>query len=174
MWERLRKYLPFLSVVFIVLLDQLTKYWAVSRLFAGSEIEVIPGVFYLAFATNNGAAWSLFSGQRAVLLLITVASLALICFVLWRGWVTTKTGRWGVYFVLGGAIGNFLDRAFRAGGLVVDFFDFRLINFPVFNVADVFITVGGVLFGIFVLQTAIHDHKQNRSGGGNEDSGHAD
>lgn len=170
--DRFRKYLPFLAVVFIVLLDQLTKYWAVSRLLPGGEIEVVPDVFYLAFATNNGAAWSLFSGQRVILLLVTVASLALIGFVLWRGWVTTKIGRWGVYFVLGGAIGNFLDRAFRTGGLVVDLFDFRLINFPIFNVADVFITVGGVMFGIFVLQTAIHDHKQKKSGGG--DGGHAD
>ena len=174
MSDRFRKYLPFLAVVFIILLDQLTKYWAVSRLLPGGEIEVIPGVFYLAFATNNGAAWSLFSGQRVILLLVTVASLVLIGFVLWRGWVTTKIGRWGVYFVLGGAIGNFLDRAFRTGGLVVDLFDFRLINFPIFNVADVFITVGGVLFGIFVLQTAIHDHRKNMSDGGNGDGGHAD
>ncbi len=169
--KRFRNYLPFLAVVFIVLLDQLTKYWAVSSLFGLGEIEIIPDVFYLTFATNNGAAWSLFAGRRVILLLVTVAALALICFVLWRGWVNTKIGRWGVFFVLGGAIGNFLDRAFRPGGLVVDLFDFRLINFPIFNVADVFITIGGVMFGIFVLQTAIQDHRQNKSGGGD---GHAD
>lgn len=169
--DRFRKYLPFAAVVLIVLLDQITKYWAMSRLFSGDEIVVVPNVFYLTFATNNGAAWSLFSGQRVILLLVTVVSLVLICFVLWRGWVTTRIGRWGVFFVLGGAIGNFLDRAFRTGGLVVDFFDFRLINFPIFNVADVFITVGGVMFGIFVLQTAIHDYRQKKSGDG--DDGHA-
>ena len=57
--------------------------------------------------------------------------------------------------------------------LVVDMFDFRAINFPIFNVADIFVTVGGVMFGIFVLQTAIRDHRQNKSGGEDED-GHAD
>ena len=167
-----RKYIPFLAVVCIVLLDQLTKYWAVTCLLPQGEIAVIPDVFYLFFATNNGAAWSIFAGQRFVLLAITVIALVLIGIVLWRGWVTTRMGRWGVYFVLGGAIGNFLDRAFREGGRVVDLFDFRLINFPVFNVADVFITVGGIMFGIFVLQTAIRDYRQHKSGG--DGDGHAD
>ena len=173
MSNRFMKVLPFLTVVLIVLLDQLTKYWAVSSLFAIGEIEIIPDVFYLTFATNNGAAWNLFAGQRVILLLVTVAALLLIFLILRRGWVNTKIGRWGVYFILGGAIGNFLDRAFRPGGLVVDMFDFRAINFPIFNVADIFVTAGGVMFGIFVLQTAIRDHRQNKSGGGDED-GHAD
>lgn len=173
MQSRFRKYLPFLTVVLIVLLDQLTKYWAVSFLLPGGEIEVIPNVFYLNFATNNGAAWSMLAGRRVILLLVTVLALALILVVLKKGWVNTKLGRCGVYFVLGGAIGNFLDRTFRAGGRVVDLFDFRLINFPIFNVADVFITVGGVLFGLFVLQTALQDRKERKSGDGDGDS-HAD
>ena len=104
MQNRFRKYLPFLTVVLIVLLDQLTKYWAVSFLLPGGEIEVIPNVFYLNFATNNGAAWSMLAGRRVILLLVTVLALALILVVLKKGWVNTKLGRCGVYFVLGGAI----------------------------------------------------------------------
>ena len=174
MSDRLRSYLlPFFVVILIVLLDQLTKYWAMERLFGQEDITLLPGVFYLHFAANNGAAWSMFAGQRTVLLLMTVAALGLIFFVLHRGWVDTALGRWGVWFVLGGAIGNFLDRAFREGGVVVDFLDFRLINFPIFNIADVFITVGGVLFGIFVLQTALRDRHRDGNGGDSGD-GHGD
>ncbi len=171
MTNRFQKYLPFLTVVLIILLDQLTKLWAVSSLLQIGDIEIIPNVFYLSFATNNGAAWSMLAGQRVILLLVTVAALVLIFFILRRGWVNTKIGRWGIYFVLGGAIGNFLDRAFRPGGHVIDFFDFRLIDFPVFNVADTFITIGGVMFGIFIIQTAIQDHRRNSSGDGDH---HAD
>lgn len=166
MSDRLRKYLPpFLVAACIVLLDQITKYWAVERLFAQEDITVIPGVFYFHFAANNGAAWSMFAGQRLVLLAVTVAALALICYVLAKGWVDTAAGRLGMWFVLGGALGNFLDRAFREGGLVVDFLDFRLINFPIFNVADIFITVGGVLFAVFVIQLTLREYRQKRDGG---------
>ncbi len=172
MSKRFRQYIPFLAVALMVLLDQLTKYWAVKYLFPVGEIAVIPDVFYLAFATNNGAAWSLFSGRRFVLLAVTVVALVLIGIVLRRGWVNTKLGRCGVYLVLGGAIGNFLDRVFREGGHVVDLFDFRLIDFPIFNVADIFITIGGVMFGIFVLQTAIQDYRRHKTGG--DGDGHAD
>lgn len=55
----------------------------------------------------------------------------------------------GLSFILGGAIGNFIDRFFH--GFVTDFFDFRLINFAIFNIADVFITIGGILFCICIL-----------------------
>ena len=163
MAKRYRKYLPFLAVAGIVLLDQLTKYWAMTDLFERGEIPVIPGVFYFTFATNNGAAWSMLAGRRVILLAVTVVALSLIVYILKKQWVDKPLGRWGIYFVLGGAIGNLLDRAFRAGGLVVDFLDFRLINFPIFNVADSFITVGGILFAVYVLLTAIHDAGQKKS-----------
>lgn len=169
MSDRFRRALPFLTVVLIVLLDQVTKFWAVKRLFAQPDITVIPNVFYFHFAANNGAAWSMLSGQRLILLFVSLAAIVLILVMLRRGWIDTALGRVGVWFVLGGAIGNFLDRAFREGGAVVDFLDFRLINFPVFNVADIFITIGGVLFALFVLFTALSDRGKRGDGDGHAD-----
>jgi len=150
----LKKYAPpalYVAVLFV--LDQLVKNWAVATL-PQNRITIIEDVFYLTFATNDGAAWSILSGARGMLLVITIAAFGLIFYILKSGWITTAFGRWTMYTVLGGALGNLYDRAFRESGLVIDMFDFRLINFPIFNVADIFITVGGALFIVhFALTT---------------------
>ena len=78
-----------------------------------------------------------------------------------------------MYAVIGGALGNLYDRLFRPQGLVIDLFDFQLINFPIFNVADIFISVGGVLFILHFLLSNIHKHDPavpDRTDGDAEDS----
>ena len=142
----LKQYAPavlFIAAIFIA--DQLVKNWAVAAL-PGNRITVIENVFYLTFATNSGAAWNLLAGSRVTLIVISLAALGLIFYIFKAGWLTTAAQRWCLYSVIGGALGNFYDRLFRPGGLVIDLFDFRLIRFPVFNIADIFISVGGVLF----------------------------
>ena len=74
-----------------------------------------------------------------------------------------------IYMVMGGAFGNLIDRALRTDGRVIDLFDFRLINFPIFNVADVFICVGGALFALYTVQTAIREHRAEQAAADTQD-----
>ena len=157
-----KKYiLPVLFIAFALLLDQITKNYAQETLSAveGHSVPLIDGVFNFTLATNAGAAWSMFSGSRVFLLLVTFAAFALIFYIFRAGWINTSAERWTMYSVIGGALGNLYDRLFREGGLVIDFFDFELINFPVFNVADIFISVGGVLFILFFFIDTIKSGK---------------
>lgn len=169
----LKKYaLPAFFIAAVLLLDQLVKNWAVATL-PGNRITVIEDVFYLTFATNSGAAWNILSGSRGILLLVSLAAFGLIFYIFKAGWITTAFGRWTMYAVIGGALGNLYDRLFRPQGLVIDLFDFQLINFPIFNVADIFISVGGVLFILYFLLSNIHKHDPavpDRTDGDAEDS----
>ena len=122
-----------------LMLDQLTKYWVMQGMKLGQTIPLWPDVFHFTYVTNKGAAFSLFSESGGWLRWLSlIVSLGLIALA-----VFTRLDRWeqaGYGFVLGGALGNGIDRF--VAGEVVDFLDFRLIRFPVFNLADIFINVG--------------------------------
>ena len=132
----------FWSVAFSgLILDQLTKYWVVQTF---SELgETLPlwlGVFHLTYVTNTGAAFSFFSnGVHWLRWLSLGVSIGLMIFA-WFSPRMPLTEQMGYGFILAGALGNGIDRFLF--GYVVDFLDFRLIQFPVFNLADVFINVG--------------------------------
>ena len=155
---------PALFVIFVFALDQITKNIAVARLtpLPGHRSALIDGVFSFMLTSNSGAAWSLFSGSRIFLLLVSAAAFALIYYMFRASWLETPAEKWAMYAVIGGALGNLYDRLFRAGGLVVDFFYFELINFPIFNVADIFITAGGGLFIIVFLLRSLRAHKKEK------------
>ena len=154
--------IPALYIAFAAALDQLVKNWAEANL-PGSPVTVVEDVFYLTYATNDGAAWSILSGSRAVLLIITLAAFVLIAYLFKAGHMHTRLLRVSMYSVIGGAIGNFIDRMFRPSGLVVDLFDFRLIHFPIFNIADIFITVGGTLFVLAYLVDFVKTERENKA-----------
>jgi signal peptidase II len=131
-----------------LMLDQVTKYWVAQSLElcptnSPSPCPTTPlweGVLHLTHVTNPGAAWSLFSQQGGWLRWLSlVVSLGLMALA-WFGPVMNRWEQSGYGFILGGALGNGIDR-FLAGE-VIDFLDFRLIHFPIFNLADVFINVG--------------------------------
>jgi signal peptidase II len=81
-------------------------------------------------------------------------------YALVRRWPKTPLGTWSLCVVTGGALGNFIDRA--VNGYVVDMFEFDFIDFAIFNVADVFITVGGILFCLYLL--FVHEKKEQKEG----------
>lgn len=123
-----------------IAIDQLTKLWIFQTFQLHQTVPLIPGVFHFTYVQNTGAAFSLFAGGggwlRWLSLLVSLGLMA---------WATLgpRFSRWeqvGYGFVLGGAIGNGIDRFLH--GFVIDFIDFRLINFPVFNIADVSINIG--------------------------------
>ncbi len=141
--------IQFLTVVLLTALDQGTKLWAAKVLKTIGKIPVIEGVFNLRYVENTGAAFSILQGKTFLLTLIPIVASVLMIYILLSKRVRSKTGQWGIVLILSGALGNLIDRIFR--GAVVDMFDFELINFPVFNVADICVTVGAVLFFIYAI-----------------------
>ncbi|UKO99415.1 signal peptidase II [Nostoc sp. UHCC 0870] len=147
----------FLIVAFVaVILDQLTKYWVVEASsfwpletiidsktgipYDRNTLPLLQGIFHFTYVKNDGAAFSIFSGQVDFLRWLSLGvSLILIGLALF-GPVLNRWDQLGYGCILGGAVGNGIDRF--ALGYVVDFLDFRLINFAVFNVADSFISIG--------------------------------
>ncbi len=139
-----RKRSFWLIAILGIILDQITKFIVVQN-FAevGDTVALWQGVFHLTYVINTGAAFSFFRGQVEILRWISlIVSLILIVFV-WYSPRLSQSEQLGYGFILAGAIGNGIDRFLF--GYVVDFLDFRLINFPVFNLADVAINIG-ILF----------------------------
>jgi len=156
--------LLFLAVsIGLIAADQLVKYWAFTVLQPQHSIPLLDHVFHLTYVENTGAAFSLFAQYPSRLPFILLAlGVAVAAFsVIWRGIIQTALGRWAVTLIAAGALGNAIDRLWH--GFVVDLFDFRLIHFPVFNIADVCICTGGALFIFYMLH-------QHQDGGTKEDS----
>ncbi|MCH7586103.1 MAG: signal peptidase II [Acidobacteria bacterium] len=128
----------------VIVVDQLTKWWVVATL-PGKPVVLVDGFLQLRFVSNSGAAFSLLDGFGSVIGLVAIAAAVFIFVVAVRVNSTGETVALGL--VLGGAIGNLADRAFRGDGFldggVVDFVDFSF--FPAFNAADSAITIGAVL-----------------------------
>lgn len=139
-----RKRSFWLTATIGIICDQISKYIIV-REFAniGDTLPLWTDVFHLTYVINTGAAFSFFRGQVEILRWISlVVSLLLIIFVCYTPRLS-RLEQLGYGFILAGAIGNGIDRFLF--GYVVDFLDFRLINFPVFNLADVAINIGVLL-----------------------------
>ena len=139
-------------VIFFVLLliDQLTKLWAVKILKPIGSIKIIHNVLEIYYVENRGAAFGIMQNKQWFFLIIT---LAVLVGLLWisgkipeeKHFVPLKAC---LYFVGAGAVGNMIDRVFRK--YVVDFIYFSLINFPVFNVADIYVSVGMVILALLI------------------------
>lgn len=137
---RLKNRLFWVIAAITLILDQLTKYLVVQSFKLGDTLPLWQGVFHFTYVRNTGAAFSLFSqGGGWLRWLSLIVSLALMAYA-WFGPKFTTFEQLGYSFILGGALGNGIDRFINS--YVVDFLDFRLIKFPVFNLADVFINVG--------------------------------
>ena len=128
----------------VVFLDQLTKWWAVTAL-ADGPIELIPDLLQLALIRNPGAAFGLLRGAGSIIALVAIVAVAGVFLALPN--LRRRLDAVALGLVLGGAIGNLIDRVARGDGLfdgeVIDFFD--LSFFPAFNVADAAITIGAAL-----------------------------
>ena len=130
-------------------LDQWTKYATVATLALGERRPLLPGIVRLTYVRNDGMSFSLFGGARWVFVVLTILVLAFALFAVWRKWVRHPLGLLSLAAVFGGAVGNLIDRIRL--GYVVDMIELEFIRFAVFNVADIFITVGGVLFCIWAI-----------------------
>ena len=128
--------------------DQWVKAWVVGHLQVGETTSLFPGFLELMRVHNYGAAWSSFSGARWLLIALTAAGMCAIAWLLVKI-VRHPLGQWSLAIILGGGIGNLIDRVRL--GYVVDMLDTMFMDFPVFNVADVFVVCGTVCALIYYL-----------------------
>ena len=144
------KYIALAVAAVFVGLDQWIKAWAVGGL--TQQITVIPGLFYLTYVENTGAAFGIFQGHTFALGIFSLVISAAILVFLLSGKVNEFSLIWGLSLILSGGVGNLIDRLAR--GFVIDYLDFSaLFNFPVFNLADCLVVVGTaiVIFHILFL-----------------------
>ena len=132
-----------------VVSDQWLKYWIVNHLAVGESMPFIPHILQLERLHNYGAAFSSLTGKTALLLGMTVVLLLVMAVLLVRRIVRHPLGVIACVLILGGGIGNMIDRV--ALGYVVDMFDLLLFEYPVFNLADCFVVVGAILGSIYYL-----------------------
>lgn len=125
----------------IVVCDQLTKYLALTRL-TGDSVPLVPGVLHLTLVKNTGAAFGLMNEHSSLLFAVITVSLVFLFIFANRSHGAGLRERWALSLIVGGAIGNWIDRI--RFGAVVDFLDFRV--WPVFNLADSAITIGVCLY----------------------------
>lgn len=135
--------------VLAIIADQITKYIVVENIDFKGTVPFIPGFMSFYHTRNTGAAFSMFSDQRWVFMVFSFISMGLIIFILIKEYKRHKLLNIALSMVLGGGIGNMIDRIRL--GYVVDFFKTEFMDFAVFNVADCFITVGAVLLGVYVI-----------------------
>lgn len=147
--KTINKILCAVIIIVGVILDQISKFLAVQYLKPAGTVKLIDNIFHLTYAENTGAAFSIFEGGRIVFVAVTFVMLAVFAFILFSGRVKSFVGEITVAFIISGGLGNLIDRVLN--GFVVDMFYFVPINFPVFNVADIFITCGAVVFIILYL-----------------------
>ncbi len=143
--------LDLLFMALLTLLDQAAKVLAAGALQGGRSIPLIPGVLEFYYIENRGAAFGILQNARVFFLLITAAAMALILYGLIRCPLDRRYRPVRVLLVLigAGALGNVIDRAFLS--YVRDFIYFSLIDFPVFNVADIYVTCATFLLVLLVL-----------------------
>ncbi len=159
---------PIIVIAAIVALDQFTKYMACAFLAPVGSVTLIPGLVDLTFIRNDGAAFGLFQNMRWFFVIATVLVLGFVVYAAVKKMIDHPLLKWSVTLVVGGAIGNLIDRALS--GSVVDMFEFTFIRFAIFNVADIFVSVGGVLLCVYFL--FFYKKKQTETGikpSGNDD-----
>ena len=140
-----------LGIVILVLLDQYTKLLAIAHLKEQSAFVLWNNVFELHYLENRGAAFGIFQNQRWFFVIMTVVILVIVSWFYGRTPVEKRYLPLRICMIIltAGAIGNFIDRLTR--GYVVDFFYFSLIDFPIFNVADCYVTAGAILLAVLIL-----------------------
>ncbi len=139
----------FITVIAVFVLDRLTKISVKSTLGIYESKPVLNDILSLEYVLNEGAAFSMLEGKTVILIAVPVIASAIMIYLLAAKKIRSRIGSWGLALILGGALGNLYDRAFM--GAVVDMFKLEFIDFPVFNVADIAVTVGAVLFFVYML-----------------------
>lgn len=149
-----QKYLLWIGsagVMLLLLLDQWTKALAVEHLKGNDPFVIWDGVFEFHYFENTGAAWGMLQEKQILFYLLTVVFCVIVFIEIYRLWKNPRYTPfvYTLFFLLAGALGNFIDRVLNQ--YVVDFIYVKLINFPIFNLADCYITVAVIIMMLLIL-----------------------
>lgn len=153
--EKIPNYKIYLLSILVIIIDQITKLIIMNNMNVGEEIVVIKKFFSILYVTNTGAAFSILENSTTLIIIISLFCLALIVSLLKKEKDITPIKVISFGILIGGMISNLIDRVFYKN--VIDFLSFNLINyrFPVFNIADIGITVGVFLYLLVNLKEEI-------------------
>ena len=149
-----RKVSIFISILLLILLDQAVKGYVVKEIPLGGMRRFIPKVVSLTYLKNSGAAFSMLENQQWFFTIITLIAMGAAFVYLYRH---IKGSLWlllGLTLIISGGIGNFIDRLRQ--GFVVDMFHLDFMNFAIFNVADIYLSIGVGLLLIYLLREESH------------------
>jgi len=148
----------YLIIIIFTLLDQIIKYVVVNNLFLGESIKVINNFFSITYVTNDGAAFNILSGNKMFFILLGVI---ITIFLINYSKNKPKLERFTYYLLISGIIGNLIDRIIK--GYVIDYLDFNIFgyNFPVFNFADICITISAIMLLVIEVLENGKNHRNN-------------
>lgn len=145
-----------ITSLLIIILDQLVKGWVISNMTLNSSLPLIPGVMDLYYIHNDGAGWGMFSGQIPLFIILTFIFVVYIAYLVYRNRFEAKNIHFIYGLLIGGGIGNLIDRLRL--GYVIDMFRFEFINFPIFNIADASLSFGVFLMILVLIFRKDSDH----------------
>ena len=137
-----------LSILFVIV-DQVVKIWIVNNFSLHDGMELIKGLVSILYVRNTGAAWGMFEGKMVFFYLITAVAVGTLLYLMFKEKGKSKLLLTAYSLILAGAVGNFIDRIRL--GYVVDMFKFEFIDFPIFNVADICLTIGVIFLFFYVI-----------------------
>ena len=166
-----------IAIVLIAGIDQLIKFFIVENFALYDERPFLQigslDILHLHYIQNTGSAFSSFAGMTVFLLVLTTIGIGVCTYFLVKKAKNRPLLFWSLTMILGGAVGNLIDRLFR-GGAVVDYLDVQLFQFAIFNFADCFITVGTVLLAVYILFFMDKDDKRLKAAAEPQEDTHAD
>lgn len=150
------------TAVLVLVGDRISKIYVLNNFTLAESHDFIPGVIDFTFVNNSGGAWGLLSGHLWILLSVSILAMMVCIALLIKYGLENKLMFWAVLLVLSGGIGNMYDRIFY-GGEVVDFIHLSFMPwFPVFNIADCAIVIGGALFVWYFMLSTIQDSRSTK------------
>lgn len=157
----MKKYVSLIIIALLAGADQASKVLALKLLKPVGSADFLPGVLGFRYVENTGAVFGSFSNSTVLLSVITAAVIITGLALLVAGRFSNRVYLFCAVLIIAGGTGNLYDRIVR--GFVVDFFEFRFVNFAVFNVADIFVTVGSFVLIIYLVAGLVRDVKKERS-----------
>ena len=158
---KLKEYIIYAAIILGgVALDQLTKIIATKYLEPIGTVEIIKGLVDLTYHTNDGMAFGMLGGHRWIFMSVSTIMIAALGYLLFSGRLETRLHKVSCAMIISGGIGNMIDRI--AIGAVVDFIDFRIIDFAIFNGADSFVCVGAAILMLALILDIVREAKEKK------------
>lgn len=145
----MKRYVALLMSAVLVGIDQILKVLAIEYLKPVGSYPIIPDIFHLTYVENRGAAFGMMAGQKWFLIWVTAIVILAAVIAVMAGKIKNTTVLFSVATIIGGGVGNLIDRVYR--GYVVDYVHLKIIDFAVFNFADICVTVGTAILLVYLL-----------------------